>query len=258
MPWWSTVRALRHSDAVVFGGGTLLTDVESVRACILWGMHVLACRLFGIPYMLAFQGIGPFRTVVGRAIARSVVRHARFISVRDNASAKRMASWSLHTEVIQTFDPVFALLYEQKHEERTKNVNIIIPRANSPASFLHRAVQLAAERSDEPVRALLFQPDDPSEKAIAVSLQAAISRLQIMPVRTVEELHTGLTDGHFVLTQRYHGAIAALACGVPFETVAQGEGDKLAAVAALQRDRPQDLGALVQIGEEALRQALKG
>ncbi|MBI5155969.1 hypothetical protein HZA45_01700, partial [Candidatus Peregrinibacteria bacterium] len=38
--WFRTIKALRHCDAVVFGGGTLFTDSESVFACFLWWLHV--------------------------------------------------------------------------------------------------------------------------------------------------------------------------------------------------------------------------
>ena len=44
-PWWRTLAALRSSDAVIFGGGSLFTDVESVRACLLWWWHACVARM---------------------------------------------------------------------------------------------------------------------------------------------------------------------------------------------------------------------
>jgi len=56
-PWWRTFTALRNVDAVVFGGGTLFTDGESIRACMLWWWHAFIAHVFGQPILLADQGI---------------------------------------------------------------------------------------------------------------------------------------------------------------------------------------------------------
>ncbi|MEK7137506.1 MAG: polysaccharide pyruvyl transferase family protein, partial [Patescibacteria group bacterium] len=84
--WLSTLRELRKADGMVFGGGSLLTDTESVRACFIWFLHAAAAWLLHKPIILAFQGIGPFRTKAGEWCSRWVVRRAAFISVRDEES----------------------------------------------------------------------------------------------------------------------------------------------------------------------------
>ena len=55
--WLRTLNQLPDFDAVVFGGGSLFTDIESPLACILWWLHVRAARFFGKPVLLAFQGV---------------------------------------------------------------------------------------------------------------------------------------------------------------------------------------------------------
>ena len=40
--WLYTLWVLRKSDGMVFGGGSLFTDVESVRACFVWFAHAFA------------------------------------------------------------------------------------------------------------------------------------------------------------------------------------------------------------------------
>jgi polysaccharide pyruvyl transferase WcaK-like protein len=78
----------------------------------------------------------------------------------------------------------------------------------------------------------------------------------VVPIRTVDDLVREIGTSSFVLTQRYHGALAALALGIPFEAVAQGEGDKLA---DLQKPHSvEEWKTRIADGERELRLALKG
>lgn len=70
------------------------------------------------------------------------------------------------------------------------------------------------------------------------------------------ELCEAVSSASFLLTQRYHAGIVALALGVPFETVPQVAGDKLDALNREERDSA-CLMERVQMGEEALRGVLR-
>ena len=48
-----------------------------------------------------------------------------------------------------------------------------------------------------------------------------------MAIDSAESLVGAIMQSSFVLTQRFHGAVAALACGVSYEVIMQKEGDKL-------------------------------
>lgn len=253
--WWRTVVALRRSDGLVFGGGTLFTDIESVRAPLLWWWHTFICRLLGKPFYLAFQGIGPFRTIVGERCARWVVAHAAFVSVRDQDSFDRVKLWRKNTNIIQTADPVFSLFAAQKRDISSQKLLVIIPRNNSPSSFGQRVMQLWKSGTWHAVRILSLQPDDLQEREVCHSIAHVLSQSDsiIVPVRSVADLAAQVSRAGLVLSQRYHGALAALALGVPFEVVFQGEGDKLSSVSALPSAAA---AALVIEGERRLRSVL--
>jgi polysaccharide pyruvyl transferase WcaK-like protein len=258
--WIGTLRAFRKADAVVFGGGSLWTDVESVFACVLWSLHASAAITLRKPYYLAFQGIGPFKTKAGESLARWAVRHAAFVSVRDRASAERIRSWGLNREIVQTFDPVFSVMAQEKSHRRSTNVCTIIPRMNSSEELMQKAMTLVRMRPHiQHVRVLLMQPEEAGEQAIARRLERELGLpATTLPVTTLAALMQGVAGSTIVLSQRFHGALAALAEGVDTEIVSQGEDDKLAALRNLV-DRGFDAAAalkLVATGEQALRQAL--
>lgn len=250
--WWRTFLAYRRTEAVVFGGGTLFTDIESVRACRLWGFHASVARFFRKPVFFAFQGIGPFRTPMAATLAKKALRKAFFLSVRDEASYERAKSLLQSSKIVRSFDPVISLLQKKNSDSSTKNVFSIIPRGNSQESFFERAKDLAQSLGC-PVTILSLQPEDRAEQDACAKLCASIPGAQIVPVTTVSELRVRVEASKHVLSARYHGALAALALGIPFEVESQGKGDKLSSLNP-SADRAYLL-ALVDIGEKALREA---
>lgn len=258
-PWWKTLGAIRRADAVVFGGGTLFTDIESVKACVLWGIHAAVARFFRVPVHLAFQGIGPFKTPLGERIARWVVRRAATISVRDEASASRIADWRKNTEVIQTFDPIFSLFVEKKLEHRAQNVYVLIPRHNSGRNFMGAVEFHTTNLRHSAIEIALFQPDDAGERKAVETLRRSYPQANVRTIRTTDDLMLLLSRASHCITQRFHGALAAVAAGVPLSTVSQAAGDKISTIPEMF-GRPEGwslaLGRITA-GEEALRQALK-
>ncbi len=252
-PWWLTLKAFRACDGVVFGGGTLFTDTESVFACFLWWLHAKAASIFEKPVFFAFQGIGPFKTRTGKMFAASALRNASFLSVRDAASLARAGTMVKGISVVEGFDPIFALLQEVP-VERSKEVFAIIPRGNASQTILEAACIRSREEGKQ-VSILSLQPEDHGERAICEALLVRIPGSQLRPITDLVSLAREVARCDAVFTARYHGAIAALALDVPFEVFSQGAGDKLASLPSL-KDRP-TLRALVDDAERALRESLK-
>ncbi len=257
-PWWRTIAAYRRCDAVVFGGGSLLTDLESRRAIRLWSLHARLARLLGKPYLLAFQGIGPFLSPSSEAAVRRLCAGSAFLSVRDSLSAERVQTWDLSNKVIQTFDPVFSLMKKKNKDDRSKNILIVIPRMNSSATFRSALLKHLETGTFDAVHVVLLEPDNPDEQRVAASLMEGL-RLpsSLRPVRSLKSLTQELSAGTFVLSQRYHGALAAAALGLPMDIVSQGEGDKLSELPTMLATHDHDaLLGLVKEGEAALRRTL--
>lgn len=258
-PWWKTLWVLKKSDGIVFGGGSLFTDVESSFACILWWWHAFIARFFFKPIYLVFQGVGPFETKVGEWCARWVVARARFISVRDANSYDCVSSWKKNTKVVRTIDPVISLIQAEKTMAEQKNVIIAIPRKNSGSAFKKSFEEVTKSKQWDEVRILSLQPDDGSEKSVCESLKGASQTpAEVVPIKSLKELSKEVSNGSFVLTQRYHGALAAVALCKDFEVVSQGEGDKLASLQEILSDgvHKEDLIHLVKVGEDALKGAI--
>lgn len=254
-PWWRTLAAIRRCDAVVFGGGTLFTDIESVKACFLWGVHALAARAFGVPVFLAFQGVGPFKTHIGEGIARRVVRMARHVSVRDASSFARVRSWN--PAAIETFDPVFALFLQRKKPRADEGSYVLIPRHNSGVAF-DRVIDFHADDAKGAVVIAAFQPDDPGEGEVIERVRRRFPQASVRRISDVDDLMDLLSRAGRCVTERFHGALAAVAAEAPLSTVAQADGDKISGVQATfgSPDGYASATRRVQAGEDALRSGL--
>lgn len=258
-PWGRTLRAYGRADAVVFGGGSLFTDVESVYACLLWGLHAWVAWILRKPILLAFQGIGPFRTRAGEGIARWVVGKAAFVSVRDSLSYARGESWKLNKKIIQSFDPIYKC-FQKRIVDRSQKLLIIIPRKNSGETCEELLKKSISQEAWDGVRILSLEPDHFQEKQYCENLLTLCQNIPafVYPIRSLESLAEHVSLASLVIAQRYHGALAALALGVPLEIIAQGKGDKLDLLKSVDPS-PQGREVFlhrIEEGESGLRNAL--
>ncbi len=256
-PWWRTLAAFWHADAVVFGGGSLFTDSESAFACVLWGWHAFVARVLGKPTLFAFQGVGPFRSSFAEGIARAAFLRATFISVRDEKSLQRVQSWHPKFSPILTFDPAFSLFKSFQSSFPTSRSLAIIPRGNSDEQFF---VTVGGElvKSWDAVHILLMQPDE-AERGVAVRISAMSGgKATITAITTVDQLLSEIAKASTVVTQRYHGALAALALGKRTVICVQQKGDKLDALSEVMSDSHEPLRwqELIRTGAEELSTAL--
>lgn len=256
-PWWRTLIAVWRSDAVVFGGGSLFTDSESSFACLLWWWHAFVARVFRKPLFMAFQGVGPLRTSGSVWLTKWVFTHSVFISVRDEASINRLRDWKLKTQPVLTFDPIFALFATAKRQLSDQRTLVIIPRDNSGEEFLVSVSGKLSAQWDA-IRILLLKPCK-EEYHIACLIQSMTKTpCQIVEISSPEKLLAEIGSAREVVTQRYHGALAAMAMEIPVTIISQSAGDKLEELRLIRTQSP-DCAALrrkVEVGEQELARAL--
>lgn len=102
--------ALRRSDALLSGGGSLLQDTTSTRS-LLYYLSVIRCaQWLGKPVMLYANGIGPVRRPANRRRVKKVVERATLVTLRDHSSARELADMGVSRRDLRvTADPVFHL-----------------------------------------------------------------------------------------------------------------------------------------------------
>jgi polysaccharide pyruvyl transferase CsaB len=101
--------AIRSSDGLISGGGSLLQDATSGKTIPYYLGVIKLAQLFGKPTFIYSQGIGPVRRKLFYPMIRGVFRKAQYVSVRDRESAELLAEMGLKTAVEVVPDPVMGL-----------------------------------------------------------------------------------------------------------------------------------------------------
>jgi polysaccharide pyruvyl transferase CsaB len=103
----SVVRALKESQVLILGGGSLIQDATSMRNSIYYGGLIGLARQFGLTTIAIAQGIGPLGKPLTRWIARQAFGNCTAVSVRDPASAALLETWGISCQMAP--DPVWSL-----------------------------------------------------------------------------------------------------------------------------------------------------
>jgi polysaccharide pyruvyl transferase CsaB len=93
------VAALRASQALILGGGSLLQDVTSLRSPIYYGGLMGLAQQLGLQTIAIGQGIGPLNRSLTQWITRQAFGGCAALSVRDRASAAILQSWGMTVPV---------------------------------------------------------------------------------------------------------------------------------------------------------------
>jgi polysaccharide pyruvyl transferase CsaB len=103
----AVVRALRASQYLILGGGSLIQDATSIRNSIYYGGLVGLASQFGLKTIAVAQGIGPLDKALTRWIAKNTFASCTAISVRDPASESLLTDWGINCTLAP--DPVWSM-----------------------------------------------------------------------------------------------------------------------------------------------------
>ncbi|NEO98780.1 MAG: polysaccharide pyruvyl transferase CsaB [Symploca sp. SIO2E9] len=107
MSAWEVIRAMRHSDIFIWGGGSLIQDTTSIRNSLYYCGLMRWAQQLGLRTIAWAQGIGPLKHQLTRSLGRQSFAGCTAVSVRDSASAGLLADWQI--PFLQAPDPVWAL-----------------------------------------------------------------------------------------------------------------------------------------------------
>jgi polysaccharide pyruvyl transferase CsaB len=212
-----TVRqAIRDSDALLLGGGSLLQDATSLRsllyylALIRWGL-----RAHG-RVLLVGQGVGPLRRPLSRWLTGATLRRVPFLSVRDADSARLLQSLGVAQAHVDA-DLTWALEAQPSHTELDGDALWvgIAPRwwQDAPAAEAFRA--LCRQLHAEGFRAVLIPMQETQDRSLC-ELIAAESDAFVLPAPTHPAQLLGVMRSLWgVVAMRLHGAIFAASQGTP-------------------------------------------
>ncbi|NBD26736.1 polysaccharide pyruvyl transferase CsaB [Paenibacillus glycinis] len=104
------VRAIRGSDGLISGGGSLLQDATGAATIPYYTGVIKLAQLLGKPTFIYAQGIGPVNRRWMDRLIRGVMRKSAYVSVRDAESAELLGRMGVPRDRIDVVpDPVMGL-----------------------------------------------------------------------------------------------------------------------------------------------------
>lgn len=126
-PYYKLFQTLPKVDALIVGGGTLLTDWQLALLPFLFLASAICwAKMLGKPVMLFAIGVEPFSTRLGRFLARTIVNRADLITVRGYRSKRALEMLGVAKPIHVTADPALTLqpVNEEKAEEILKHEGV--------------------------------------------------------------------------------------------------------------------------------------
>ncbi|WP_022881561.1 polysaccharide pyruvyl transferase family protein [Gryllotalpicola ginsengisoli] len=100
------MRAARHADRVLWGGGEILKDYTNKAALWYWVIKITLVTLVNREVYGAFQGIGPTSSPLSRRLITGIVDRCAGFIVRDAESYQKLRSWGASSpNLLHSSDP---------------------------------------------------------------------------------------------------------------------------------------------------------
>lgn len=148
----SIFNAVRKTDLLISGGGSLLQDVTSKKS-VLYYLLIMWMAMFCRKKVFIYsQGIGPINSNINRKLTAMTLKKAAAIVVRDEASKEFLTEIGLDADkVVVTADPVLRIKPAPLEigEEILRNEGIEISHEQLTVGFAIRERKLNSEFMDE-------------------------------------------------------------------------------------------------------------
>lgn len=220
-------KAIKASDGLVSGGGTLLQDVTGRKSVPYYAGIMQMAAWLDVPFVVYAQGIGPVQSRLNQSITRRVLTKASLLTVRDQRSKAQLLELGIKQAIDIVPDPAFGLSLER---ESTASITIskqpmiavalrewtcdkqywsLIVKALAlcrRAGFQLVFVPMHGEKDEEVSQAIVNRIDDE-----AVVLDAEL------PIR---EKAAAIAKANVLVGMRLHSLIFAALANVPFVALA--------------------------------------
>lgn len=118
----SIMGKLLKSDALVFGGGSLLQDITSKRSIYYYLFLIRLAKLMNNKVIMLSQGIGPIINETSRKAVQSTLKYIDYITVRDKHSKEYLESIGMNEEkIFLSTDPVINLRAGKNYNSKSSS-----------------------------------------------------------------------------------------------------------------------------------------
>lgn len=218
--------AIRQTDGLISGGGSLLQDETSKRSIPYYMGIIHLAQLFGKPTFIYAQGIGPVKRKGFYPLIRSGFNKTEYISVRDRESAFLLEKMKVSNNKVEIIvDPVLnlspiskekTLKILQKEQINQSPIIISVRYWKEDKSYLNIIGQVADEliRLGEEIAFIsMHEPSD--REASKYVIDQMTEKPKLIDTYDARSLMGMIGQSKLVIGMRLHSLIFATSMGVP-------------------------------------------
>ncbi|MYL49387.1 polysaccharide pyruvyl transferase CsaB [Halobacillus litoralis] len=234
------IRALKESDGLISGGGSLLQDATGPRSVLYYTGIMHMAKWLRKPVFIYAQGMGPIRKPIHQLLVRIALNGVTGISVRDKKSKELLERIGVRKSIDLFPDPVFGYDYKDKMEGQHSEKPLIavsIREWGDSEELVEKLTEAFSGCIDKGYRLRFIPMHGESDEAFSNKVAQRLNQdVEVVSgqMSIDEKLHS-LSEADVLIGMRLHALIFAGVCSVPF--VALSYDPKIDALAA-QLDFP--------------------
>ncbi|OSX54513.1 polysaccharide pyruvyl transferase CsaB [Anoxybacillus ayderensis] len=219
------VQALRHSDGLISGGGSLLQDQTGWRSIPYYTGIMQIAKWLGKPVMVYAQGMGPVNKKQNQWLMKWTLNQVDRLTVRDEPSAQLLKTLGITKPITVVPDPVMGLKPPTtptvwwQQQSFTRPVIAVSVRDWARGRDFERKMAIALDRSVQAGFDVVFIPmhghhdDETSRRVLGMMKEHAI----VAPHdASIEEKMAMIASAHLLVGMRLHALIFAAVGQTPF------------------------------------------
>ncbi|SFK17795.1 polysaccharide pyruvyl transferase CsaB [Halobacillus dabanensis] len=215
------IKALKSSDGLISGGGSLLQDATGPRSIIYYTGIMHMAKWLKKPVYVYAQGMGPFHKRTSRQLVKLALNRVDGLSVRDFPSKRLLEEVGVSKDIDVFPDPVFAhptSLPTTDTKKMNRKIAVSIREWKNADSYI-RKVASALDHFAEQGEEIVFVPmhgkaDEACSEQVTSHMkgQATIHSGDA----SIEEKLSVIASADVLIGMRLHALIFACICHVPF------------------------------------------
>ncbi|MBM7614257.1 polysaccharide pyruvyl transferase CsaB [Alkaliphilus hydrothermalis] len=222
------LKAIKDSDVVISGGGSVLQDVTSSRSLLYYLAIIFTAKRLGKKVMFYGNGFGPITKGINKKICKYILDQVDVITVRDHPSKELMQSIGVKKNIQVTADVAFGMelptvekvdkLLRQEGLDQSKKIVGISVRSWKDHEDYKKVIAKMGDYLQKANHEVVFVPmhfpDDVNvsfQIADMMETKAKVLTNQYSP----EELLTVISGLDLMVGMRLHSLIFAAIANVP-------------------------------------------
>lgn len=220
--------AIKTSDIVISGGGSLLQDITSSRSLIYYLSIIYIAKKFRKKVMFYGNGFGPITKSLNKKLVKYIINQVDIITVRDYKSKEKLKALGIKKDITITADATFSIdipsketiesIYNKESIDSSKKlIGVSVRRwhgENQYKEIIGKACDKLISKGYEVVFVPMQYPED-------IKISEEIASLMDKKPKIIKEKYTpkeviGIISGLYMLIgMRLHSLIFATIGTVP-------------------------------------------